>query len=239
MVNERNHYSLSRLDGGPAVVSGLWKCDPHEMLRLPMIYAAAWDVSGKKRYYDLFSKYIEEGLNRTLQASRKSSDWWDMPLLQMQCSLRFFEDCNAVPDLRPGFLWGMQLASEVAGEKLGGLLNRLETESVSWNVPYDNWRYLPMRLRKETIAADGHTAMFGGLTYLNPEFRPDYAHPNCLIRSLGNYLAVLALDPECAADWENLSVRVARLMEKIDFEHFSGAGTVPLLYGSSLLKKRV
>ena len=75
--------------------------------------------------------------------------------------------------------------------------------------------------------------------YLNPEFRPDYAHPNCLIRSLGNYLAVLALDPECAADWENLSVRVARLMEKIDFEHFSGAGTVPLLYGSSLLKKRV
>ena len=34
-------------------------------LRLAMIYAAAWDVSGNRTYYDLFLKYLDNGLTGT------------------------------------------------------------------------------------------------------------------------------------------------------------------------------
>lgn len=238
-VIEKNHYSLLRLDGGPAVVSGLWDCAPHEMLRLPMIYGAAWKLSGKQHYHDLLRRCMETGLRRTLEANPESGAWWDMPLLQMQCSIRFFEDSNVFPELQTEIRQGLHLAAKIAIRKLNGILDDAERFSGDWTVLYDNWRYLPMKLRRETIAPDGHTALFGGFPYLTPEFHPSYAQPNFLIRNIGNYLAVMALDQKLPEAAGSFFARTDRLMSGIDFEHFSGAGIVPMLYGSQLLQNRL
>ena len=42
-ITPEHRYNLLRLDGHQAVVSSLWDCDPHEAMRLPMIYGIAWD----------------------------------------------------------------------------------------------------------------------------------------------------------------------------------------------------
>ena len=240
-VSSENQFSLMRLDGGPAVVSGMWgeECWPHEMLRLPMIYAAAWLASGQERYHRLAAAMVGEGVERTLEADPGDSSWWDMPLLQMQCSLHFFKASGAFPELAAQIEDGMELACCVARHRLRKVLDEAEVFSGDWCELYDNWRFLPMRVREETVAIDGHSAMFGGLTYLNPVFRMEYARPNRLLRAIGNYLATLALASCLPDDAETVSARLCRLMSRIDLEHFSGGGTVPLLYGSFLFEKMI
>lgn len=46
-VTPENNYDLGRLDGGRALVSKMWESAAHEALRLPMIYAAAFEATGE------------------------------------------------------------------------------------------------------------------------------------------------------------------------------------------------
>ena len=209
------------------------------MLRLPMIFAAAWLVSGQERYHRLAAAIVREGVERTLEGDPDNPSWWDMPLLQMQCSLHLFKASGAFPELASGIEGGMRLACRVARRLLGKLLSDAEKYAGDWCGLYDNWRYLPMRVREETVAPDGHTAMFGGLTYLNPTFRLEYARPNRYLRAIGNCMATLALASCVPEDAGDMLARLCRLMSGIDLERFSGGGTVPLLYGSFLFEKMI
>ena len=44
----------------------MWDVYAHEMARLPMIYAAAWDVGGDIEHYNLYRQYLPEALQDTL-----------------------------------------------------------------------------------------------------------------------------------------------------------------------------
>ena len=237
-VTPENGYSLLRLDGGPAIVSSMWNCAPHEVLRLPMFYGAAWAVSGEQRYRDLMNRYLEEGLRETLKTTPAYHPWWDMPLVQMQCSLRFFEDSNLCPEQREQVRQGLRLAGGFAEEGLQKVLTELEAYPDSLNVLFNNWRLRPMSLTKETLSPDGRSAIFGGLTYLNPSYQKPYATPNYFTRSIGNALAMMAMAPELPPSAQALLGRVDQRLSNVDFRHFAGAGIVPLLYGSSLLAQK-
>ena len=49
----------------------------------------------------------------------------------------------------------------------------------------------------------------------------------------------MALDQKLSEAAGSFFTRTDRLMSGIDFEHFSGAGIVPMLYGSQLLQNRL
>lgn len=63
-VTEENDYSFLKTDGTPDVrsISKMWQVKGHEAARLPMIYAAAWNTSGERKYFDLYRKYIKEAV---------------------------------------------------------------------------------------------------------------------------------------------------------------------------------
>jgi len=46
-VTPENDFDFCRADGTrcPLGICRMWKVQPHEAARLPMIYAAAWDVT--------------------------------------------------------------------------------------------------------------------------------------------------------------------------------------------------
>lgn len=98
-ITPEHRYNLLRLDGHQAVVSSLWDCDPHEAMRLPMIYGIAWDMTGEPHYFDLMNRYAQAGLRHTLTLAPEADYWWDMPLLQMQLSLNFFCESGVLPAL--------------------------------------------------------------------------------------------------------------------------------------------
>ncbi len=233
-ITPEHRYNLLRLDGHQAVVSSLWDCDPHEAMRLPMIYGIAWDMTGEPHYFDLMNRYAQAGLRHTLTLDPEADYWWDMPLLQMQLSLNFFCESGVLPALTAEIRRVMHTAALIALHRLPALLCEAETFGGDWGALYDNWRTLPMRMRSETLSRDGRSGLFGGKSYLNPVFRQEYARPNMILRGTGNYLAVIAHCPDTPFP-ASLHNRIERILRKIDFMRFAGAGTVPLVYGYSAL----
>ncbi|UUO09102.1 hypothetical protein M4951_12495 [Blastopirellula sp. J2-11] len=85
-VIEANNYDSLRADGSRAVRgnSRMWQVKGHEVARLPMIYAAAWDVTGKREYYDQYQKYLRPAIEQSHTIEEHTPTY---ALLQMQASL--------------------------------------------------------------------------------------------------------------------------------------------------------
>jgi hypothetical protein len=85
-VTPENDYDSLRADGTRDTrgISRMWNVKGHEAARLPMIYAAAWDVTKKKEYYDLYRKYLEPAVEQSFSVEDGQPTYaW----LQMQASL--------------------------------------------------------------------------------------------------------------------------------------------------------
>ena len=81
-----NDYDFLRADNtrDSRKISRMWNVSGHEAARLPMIYAAAWDVTRRKEYYEQYNKYIDEAIDQSLNFSEDRPTY---ALLQMQSSL--------------------------------------------------------------------------------------------------------------------------------------------------------
>lgn len=66
-VIPENNYDFLRADNQqcPLGICRMWNVEAHEAARLPMIYAAAWDVTGDDKYYKLYRNYIYEAINQS------------------------------------------------------------------------------------------------------------------------------------------------------------------------------
>jgi len=78
-------------------ISRLWNVTGHEAARLPMIYAAAWDITGKGEYQELWRKYAGEAVRQSMEFDRGQPTY---ALLQMQCSLELLEPLETDPSLK-------------------------------------------------------------------------------------------------------------------------------------------
>ncbi|MBC8601371.1 hypothetical protein H8784_06500 [Parabacteroides acidifaciens] len=63
-VTPEHNYDFLRMDNKPCPlgICKMWNVQSHEAARLPMFYAAAWDVTGKKAYYELYRKYVYDAV---------------------------------------------------------------------------------------------------------------------------------------------------------------------------------
>jgi len=86
-VTPANDYDSLRLDGSRDTrgISRMWNVMGHEAARLPMIYAAAWDATGRSGYRDLWRRYVGPAVDQsqTVDERRMPTYAW----LQMQASL--------------------------------------------------------------------------------------------------------------------------------------------------------
>ena len=81
-----NDYDLLRDDGGKSIVSRIWgeKRGNHEMLRLPMIFAAAYGLSEDRHWLSKYEEIIDVGIERSLPMT----EYFHMYCLQqMQASV--------------------------------------------------------------------------------------------------------------------------------------------------------
>ncbi|MDR0931511.1 MAG: hypothetical protein LBM70_00610 [Victivallales bacterium] len=230
IATPENNYNLRRLDGGRAVVSKLWECAPHEAFRLPMIFAAAAEATGEKKYFDLVRRFARPGIERTLKMNPYDETWWDMPLIQMQISLNTFRESRIMPELDSDVGEAMQLGAGIARRLLADSLDRASVRSESDGVLCRNWRLLPMYLPPATL---GRTALFDGKSYLNPRFEDTYYHPLETMRGIGNLLGSIALTEEISPD-DPLLCRADAVIGRFDFARCTHAGAIPLLHGRLL-----
>jgi hypothetical protein len=89
-VTPENDYDSLRADGTRDTrgISRMWNVKGHEAARLPMLYAAAWDATGKRAYYDLYRKYVGPAVEQSLTVEDRQPTY---ALLQMQDSMELLE----------------------------------------------------------------------------------------------------------------------------------------------------
>lgn len=85
-VTPENDYDFCRADGQrcPLGICRMWNVQAHEAARLPMIYAAAWDVTQNERYREQWRKYAAEAIAQSTTPVESKPAY---ALLQMQASL--------------------------------------------------------------------------------------------------------------------------------------------------------
>ena len=98
-VTPENDYDSLRADGTRDTrgISRMWNVKGHEAARLPMIYAAAWDATGKQEYYDLCRKYLSPAIEQSFVVEEWQPTY---ALLQMQVSLELLLALEQDPDLK-------------------------------------------------------------------------------------------------------------------------------------------
>ena len=98
-VIPENNYDSLRVDGSHDTrgISRMWEVMAHEAARLPMIYAAAWDVTGKSEYRGLYRKYVGPAVKQSYAVDGRQPTY---ALLQLQDSMELLEALEQDPELK-------------------------------------------------------------------------------------------------------------------------------------------
>lgn len=98
-VTPEDDYDSLRADGTRDTrgISRMWNVKGHEAARLPMIYAAAWDATGKQEYLDLYRKYLTPSIQQSLVVEEWQPTY---AFLQMQASLELLKSFEREPALQ-------------------------------------------------------------------------------------------------------------------------------------------
>lgn len=133
-VVPENQYSYLTLDGVPDPLLQMDQVLPHEILRLPMFYLAAWALSGDAHWRACYDRRIDRALRR---AAEPKEDWNHFELSQFLLTLAL---CHEL-DPRPEFSAIAREIGDVTEEMLcGTFLPELEKWRGTWSIPATAWR---------------------------------------------------------------------------------------------------
>ena len=223
--------NLLRLDGQPALVSEMVRnLGVHEVMRLPMFFAAAWEVTGDGHWFELYRRYAIPGIEQT-RVLDPNLWWWDISLSQMQLSLALLAGVETERSLQDAYLRGMRETAELSERQLAVELERAENFSGGWEPMSVSWRTLPLSpCRLEDNRTPEASVLFGGYPYYNPRFPEDIRLPGEILRAAGNYVGTILLAPD-----GRLPVAMARRLAAVyccpDYRTFSSGAAIQVLYG--------
>ena len=209
-VTPENGYMLLRADGKESLVNTMWgNLGPHEFLRLPMFYLAAFHVTGDKKWQTEYLKYRDEAIQKSHGFDYNASRSYCA--LQMAYSLRLVYDLDADEAVRGELL---SLLKETAAY---GLPHALENGKAlcqasardSFNFTYKKWYEVePMK----------DLGVIGGKRYLNPgqnentKINPSF-YP---VRDVGEAASLVALCPDYPVS-DELCKTLVSLAGNIDY----------------------
>lgn len=188
-----NDYDFLRADGKrcPLGICRMWNVQPHEAARLPMIYAAAWDVTRDERYREQWRKYAADAIAQSANPGARVPAY---ALLQMQCSLEVLHELEPDPALHAAIHERMKRVRDLAAERFVSVLSNIETKSPEqMRMLGPDWRNVP-----EWKDQKG---------YPNPQWGP-YREIWHLTREAGESALVLFMvEPGAVADAQRASLR--------------------------------
>ncbi len=127
-VTPENDYDFCRADGTrcPLGICRMWNVQAHEAARLPMIYAAAWDVTRDERYRKMWRQYVVEA---TEQSASPDPNKPAYALLQMQCSLEVLHDLEPDAALKVTLQARMAHVRDLAMKRFNSTAAKIATKS--------------------------------------------------------------------------------------------------------------
>lgn len=225
-----NGFNLLRLDGRPGDpdICSMWgeNARAHETMRLPMIYAAAWDITGDPHWEGLYRRYAEPGIELNLRPDPHHW-WWDIEFSQMQLSLRLVYEVEPEGALRSRVREALHMGSRLAEKEFREKLAAARAFSGDWNAPRKNWRRGMMLLRP---GVGGDSALFQGYPYVMPQQAPESDAPVNIMRALGNDLYAMLMDGDYRLPAE-LADGFAEAVRRPDYARAAVPAPVSVLHG--------
>lgn len=123
-VTPENDYDFLRADGtrDPRGICRMWNVRAHEAARLPMVYAAAWDVTRDERYYRLYRNHLAPAVEQTLTLpsvppAQVRAYMPTYTLLQMQTSLELLLEVETDEAMKAKLVEAMRPVAQMAAER--------------------------------------------------------------------------------------------------------------------------
>ncbi len=213
-VTEEHGYELLREDGKIGIVQQMWgQLGKHEYLRLPMFYAAAYQVSGCRHWNDMYLKYRGEAMDRSYDIDFAQYEGI-YPILQMQYSVALLYRIEPAGEYKDKYRTLLKRAADyyqnIAIQSADELCKPEHRND--FNYRYKDWRQIPAKFN----------GYIGGMPYYNPtqcqlsentSFYP--------VRDIGDAAAITALYGKVPKKVLKAVVNVADL---IDYNrHYSSA----------------
>jgi hypothetical protein len=138
-VTPENDYDYLCSDGRkcPLGISRMWNVKEHEAARLPMFYAAAWDVTGERKYYDMYRRYMVEAVEQSVRVPPTNPAWTE---LQMQCSLELLLSLEKDPDLARKIRQAMDTVAGYGAKKMTRCGARILKHDLDMAMLGPDWR---------------------------------------------------------------------------------------------------
>lgn len=184
----------------------MWKVQAHEAARLPMIYAAAWDITREERYRIEWRRYAKEAVEQSAKPDENKPAY---ALLQMQCSLELLHALEPEAELKGQIHATMQHVADLAAKrmvKVWAQIQQKDAETMRMLGP--DWRTVPVWKNQKG--------------YPNPQWGP-YREIWHITREIGESAVVgLMLEPKSFGAEQTQLLRDFLLA--FDYSHNSSCG---------------
>ncbi|MDR2622663.1 MAG: hypothetical protein LBC48_08830 [Dysgonamonadaceae bacterium] len=204
-VTPKNNFNALNADNKEDPLMRMWNTMPHEAARLPMIYAAAWDVTGDDRYYKLYRQYLADAIEQ----SKKMGTYQMMSVIivQAQASFELLYQLETDPVLKEELKKLKHTTStrclQMASDQMEKI-RQMDAEKRAILPP--NWRNVPMN--SESYPQLG-------------EFRK----VNTLLREIGASLLVVFMS-DAPEQREEARKLVEEMALSMDYQRFSSSGII-------------
>jgi hypothetical protein len=209
-VTPENDFDFCRADGAhcPLGICRMWKVQPHEAARLPMIYAAAWDVTREERYLKKWREYAAEAIAQSADPGENKPAY---ALLQMQCSLELLHQLEPDPALKAKIHAHMLHVRDLGAKRFTNVLARISKKSPEeMRMLGPDWRTVP-----EWKDQKG---------YLNPQWGP-FREIWHLTREVGEAALILVMTDDMMPSAEQ-QTSLQTLIRNFDYTHNASCGLI-------------
>ncbi len=141
-VTKKNNYDILRDDGGTTLCGRFWNNNTnHEKMRLPMIYAFAWETNKDSKFLKKYEEKIYEAIEKSLPMT---SYWHLYAIHQMQVSLKVCYDIETDSKRKAALLNIMCKAAEYTADVSDNVRAQLK-DAFKYNLPQISFRNCEMK----------------------------------------------------------------------------------------------
>lgn len=226
----QNNYNALRLDGQPGLVCQMdGAIGIHEIMRIPMFYAAAWDVSGDKHWYGLYRKYAVPGIEKNLTFNDKIHCWY-IGLYQMQISMLLLSSIEQDNQLRNKYIQVIEIAAEVAKVQIKKHKEYLQIVNVDFSALPTPWREGKFTIRNNSLIKPQKNSLFEGYVYFMPEIDEQFNHILEILRALGQLGFVLFSAKSKQSEIDTYKEWFIKTAINIDYDRHASYAPINILH---------
>ncbi len=136
-VTKENGFDALRANNTPDTrgISKMWEVMGHEAARLPMIYAAAWKVSGDSRYLNELDRYLVQAIDQSYTVAPNVPTYC---LLQVQNSMEVLDDIVEDGAIRSKIAEIMVMVAGLAQQRMRNAMAK--SKELDLHVLVSDWR---------------------------------------------------------------------------------------------------